>query len=231
MTHQVFESKLWQAITAVASGIVTSLLYDLVSHSTYVIQQVNSQYVLMPDSSNTKGTLLSVCGIFVLFFSIWGIIIFIIQIGTKVSKQLSFKNIQKISGRKLVFEYTKAKQQTIDLNNNFYTKSKGVSNISYIKLHLRDLSVIIVSLHAHFYPHNTLQKAHMKHYFRKPDHSTIISINNTISKYEFLTLIELLYLMVSQASLYARGNILMTCDCEEMFQMLKELKSIANFTE
>lgn len=231
MTNQVFESKLWQAITAVASGIITSLLYDLVSHSSYIIQPKGSHYMLISDNNDTARTFLTICSIFILFFSIWVIITLLIQISSNISKHLVFKKMKNISGYKLANEYAKAKEQTFNLNNNFFYKAKSISDITYIKLHLRDLSIIITSLHVHFYPHNLYQRSHIKHYFRKPEHTTIINIGNTISQYEFQALIELLKKMVEQASSYASEDILIAHDCKEMSWMLNDLTTITNFTK
>lgn len=229
MKTPILESKLWQAITAVASGVITDLLYDLLSPSSYTIQDVDSQYVLIPNSNNA--TWFSICVILMLFFSLWGIIILIIQISTKLSKHLGGKRKPHLCGYKLVTQYTKAKEETIKLNSIFDSEMSHTPNITYIKLYLRDLSIPITSLHAQFYPHTRHQKTNLKYFFRNPEHSTILSINNIISKYEFLALIALLQKMVLLASSHVHKDKLMEKDCKDLLTMLQELDTTVNAIE
>ena len=228
MKNQKNESELWKSITAVASGIMTSLLYDLVSQTSYILRQEGIQYVIVADDSNMKNTTFTIISIFLLFFSLWGIFTIIIQIVSRLSKQLRFKNMEHINGNILVNTIDRAKEQTISLKNRFNNESFNISDATLAKLQLRDLAAITTSLHVKFVPHNLYRKAHMKYNFRQPEHSTIISISNSVSKYEFLSLIELLYGLVNSASLHANGDKLMIKDCKEISSMLNDLKEVAD---
>lgn len=228
MKNQMSESKLWKAITAVASGIMTSLLYDLVSQTSYILRPEGNQYVIIADDSNMKNTTFAVISILLLFFSLWGVFTIIIQSASKLSKQLSFKKMEHISGNALVNAIDRAKEQTIYLKSSFNNESFSISDSTLAKLQLRNLAAIITSLHVKFVPHNLYRKNHMKYNFRQPDHSTIINISNSVSKYEFLSLIELLYDLVSNASLHTNGDKLMIKDCKEILTMLKELEEVTN---
>lgn len=231
MKNQISESKLWKAITAVASGIMTSLLYDLVSQTSYILRPEGMQYVLIADDNNVKNTTFAVISILLLFFCLWGVFTIIIQTASKFSKQLSFKKMEHISGNALVNAIDRAKEQTIYLKSSFNNESFGISDSTLAKLQLRNLAVIITALHVKFVPHNLYRKNHMKYNFRQPDHSTIINISNSISKYEFLSLIELLYDLVNSASLHTNGDKLMIKDCNEILTMLNELKKVVDSVE
>lgn len=228
MKSQISESKLWKAITAVASGIMTSLLHDLVSQTSYILRSEGMHYVIVANDSNMKNTTFTIVSIFLLFFTLWGIFTLIIQIASRLSKQLSFKKMEHISGNTLVNTIDKAKEQTIYLKNRFNNESLNISVATLAKLQLRNLALIITSLHVKFVPHNLYRKDHMKYNFRHPDHSTIINISNGVSKYEFISLIELLYDLVNTASLHTNEDKLMIKDCEEILKMLNELKEIAD---
>lgn len=58
MTNQLSESKLWKAITAVASGIITNLLCNILSHNSYIIRPSGDQYIVIPDDSNVKNDII-----------------------------------------------------------------------------------------------------------------------------------------------------------------------------
>lgn len=228
MTNKLSESKLWKAITAVASSIMTSLLYDLLSRTSYVMQKDGARYILTPDDSTAKNTILSIVIIVLLFFFLWGIFTATIQIGVKISRQLRFKEIEHISGKDLVKALNTAKANTLLLKKGFYDEQSNILNINFVVLHLTELAIIVSSLHAMFVPHNRQRKANIKDYFRQPNRSTIIGITNGVSKYEFMALIELLYKMTNDISSCSLQDELMTKDCSEMLAMLNELKEIAN---
>lgn len=226
MTNQLSESKLWKAITAVASSIITNLLYSFLSHSSYVLQPEGGQYIIIPSDSNTKNNALSFICILLLFFVLWGILSTVIPISTKIIKKIRFKKMKFHSRDDLVNTITRTKEQAINLRELFCNEQYLISNFDLAKLQIRTLATIISTLHAKFIPHDQQRRLHMKDNFRNPDYSSIININNGISKYEFLALIELLEKMVHNVSSHTEGDDLMEQDCSQMSDMLEELKNL-----
>lgn len=229
MKNQLFDSKLWKAITAVASGIMTSLLYDLLSSPSYVLHQEGVNYILTPDGNNAKSTFFSIIFILLLFLFLWGVFTAIILIGSKISKQLRFREPEYVNGKKLVATISEAKKKMLLLKDIYFCHEHGnITNIDFISLHLTELATIICSLHKNFIPCNKYRKSHMKDYFRHPDYSSIINITDSVSKYELLALIELLNKMVEIISSYNLEDELIDQDCGEMKTMLKDLKDVAD---
>ncbi|MBD5552676.1 MAG: hypothetical protein HDQ96_16170 [Lachnospiraceae bacterium] len=231
MTNQLSESKLWKAITAVASSIITNLLCSSLSHNSYIIQPNETQYIVISDNSNIKSNTLLFVGILLLFFALWGILSAAIPISTKLFKNIRFKKMKFHSRKDLVNTISLTKEQALNLKDIFYDEQYLTSNINFAKLKIRELSVIISTLHATFIPHNQQRKLHMKDNFRYPEHSSIININSSVSKYEFGALIELLQKMVNNVSLYANSDSLMEQDCLQMSAMLKDLNDLVSTIE
>ena len=231
MTNQLSESKLWKAVTAVASSIMTSLLCNFLSHGSYIIQPNGTQYLIVSDDSNMKSDALTFVGILLLFFVLWGILSVTIPISTKILKKVRFKKMKFYSRNDLVNTISTTKEQAINLEKFFYDEQYLVSNIDLAKLQIRTLAVIISALHAKFVPHNQQRKLHMKDNFRHPDHSSIININSGVSKYEFLALVELLQKMVHNVALHTNEDNLIQQDCIQMSAMLKDLKDLADAME
>lgn len=227
MTNQLSESKLWKAVTAVASSIMTSLLCNFLSHGSYIIQPNGTEYLIVSDDSNMKSDALTFIGILLLFFVLWGILSISIPISTKILKKVRFKKMKFHSRNDLVNTISMTKEQAINLKYLFYDEQYLISNIDLAKLQIRTLAVIISTLHAKFIPHNQQRRLHMKDNFRHPDHSSIISINSGVSKYEFLTLIELLQKMVHNVTLHTTEDNLIQQDCIQMSTMLNDLKDLA----
>lgn len=231
MNNQLYESKLWEAITAIASGIMTSLLYDLVSQTSYVIVQEGAHYVIVSSSDNTPNTVLAFFIILLLFFSLWGILNLIVCIGVKTFRQLKFKKRKRIDGRSLLEIFNNAKEQTTTLINVLENEKNLITCKNSATLHIRDLAVIITSLHDKFCKRNLHGKAYAKNYFRCPKHASIVTISEGISRYEFLSLLGILDKLVRDITTYAENDELMLQDCNELSVLLSEITVIGLSTE
>lgn len=119
----------------------------------------------------------------------------------------------------------------MDMNNFFNDNPFNQANIDFAKLKIRTLANMVTTLHAKFIPHNKQRKLHMKDNFRYPDHSSIISINSGISKYEFSALINILQKIIDNISLYTTENSLIRQDCIQMSAMLKDLNDFITTLE
>lgn len=231
MTNQLSESKLWKAVTAVASSIMTNLLCNFLSHGSYIIQPNGTQYLIVSDDSNIKNDALSFAGILLLFFVLWGILSVTIPISAKILKKIRFKKMKFHSRNDLVNTISMTKEQAINLKSIFYDEQYLASNMDLAKLQITTLAVIVSTLHAKFIPHNQQRRLHMKDNFRNPDHSSIININSAISKYEFSALIELLQKMVHNVALHTNEDNLIQQDCSQMSKMLNDLKELVDVME
>lgn len=227
MSNQLSESKLWKAVTAVASSIMTNLLCSFLSHSSYIIQPNGAQYTIISDDSNMKSNAFSFVCILLLFFALWGILSAAIPVSVKIIKKVRFKKMKFHSRTDLVNTISLTKEQAINLNSLFCDEQYLAANIDFAKLQVRTLAVIITTLHVKFVPPNQQRKLHIKDNFRNPDYSSIININSGISKYEFLALVELLEKMVNNITRYTNEDKLMQQDCIQMSTMLNELKDLA----
>lgn len=64
--HKQIEGKLWNAIAALTSGILTNLIYNEISSTSYVLEFLNGQYTLIQVNNNAWE---KIGLIFVTFFS------------------------------------------------------------------------------------------------------------------------------------------------------------------
>lgn len=230
MVNKLSESKIWKAIAAVASSIITNLLTNLLSHDSYVIQVSGTQYIISDDSNMEKDIFYFVATL-LLFFVLWGIFSIIISVSTKIYNKIKFRKIEFYSRKHLVNTVILIEEQAINLSNILYYNPSENFNIEFAKLKIRTLATMVSTLHAKFIPHNKQKKLHMKDNFRHLDYSSIININSGISKYEFLALIELLQNMVNDISSHANGECLMEQDCRQMATMLNDLNDFVTTLE
>lgn len=222
-----FETKLWSAITAVASGIITSLLSDFISNTSYILQQNEKQYILV-QTNNMYDTIFSISVILLTFFSLWAILTIIIQIGNKIYRQLKFNKLEKCTGTDLVNLICNTKEKLIKLNDRLYNKKNNIFNTDIAKLQIRELANIITTLHVKFKQYNQHKNIHMNKKFRHLNHASIINTSYGVSTYEFFAIINLLDKMLIDLSSLNRDDKLMKKDCNEMAQMLHDLKKIAD---
>lgn len=227
MSNQLSESKLWESITAVASSIMTNLLYNFISNDSYVVQPDGTQYIISSDTNNMKNNASAFVFTILIFFTLWGILLIAIHICPIISKQLKYKKIKFHSRSDLINELNTAKEQTLFLKDIFYNEQNIILNMDIAVLQMRTLASTVSSLHAKFIPHNKQQKKHMRDNFRHPTHSAIFNINGSISKYEFISLIRILEKMTYNMSLHTYGDELLNKDCKEMLKMLEDLKNLA----
>lgn len=227
MANQLSETKIWKAITAVASSIMTNLLCNFVSNESYVLRFDGAQYVITSDADSMRNNAVSFIGILLLFFILWGCLLIMIQIATKLTRQLKYRKMKFHSRNDLMTTVNEAKKTAIDLMKIYFDEQDLESNMDVAVLQFRTLAGIVSSLHVKFVPYNKQRKKHMKDNFRQHDHSSILNITRGVSNYEFLSLIQLLQKMAHNMSLHTNDNQLMQKDCLEMLKMLKDLECLA----
>ena len=224
--YKTFERKLRGAITALTSSILTSLICDVFSNTSYVLQTGEKQYMLTPTGNSFSG---SVVFVILIFSIIWIIISIIIPIGSRLKERVSYRKIDQPNGKTLVGTFNQSKEIALSLRPVFINEIGNVSDLDTIKLYTKDLANVITALHKKFKPHNKKMQKHIVDHFRKPAHSSIFNIDSGISDYEFSALIVMLKKMVVNAQKCEKNTNekLFLKDCNEMLDYLEELEKIS----
>ncbi len=224
--YKTFERKLRGAITALTSSILTSLICDVFSNTSYVLQTGEKQYMLTPTGNSFSG---SVVFVILIFSIIWIIISIIIPIGSRLKERVSYRKIDQPNGKTLVGTFNQSKEIALSLRPVFINEIGNVSDLDTIKLYTKDLANVITALHKKFKPHNKKMQKHIVDHFRKPAHSSIFNIDSGISDYEFSALIVMLKKMVVNAQKCEKNTNekLFLKDCKEMLDYLEELEKIS----
>lgn len=224
--YKTIEGKLRGAITALTSSILTSLIYDTISNTSYVLQTSEKQYTL---TSTGNSFWENIVFILLVFSIIWIIISIIIPIGLRLKEQVSYRKINQPTRKTLVSTFNQSKEIAASLRPVFMNEIGVALDLDMAKLYTKDLAKVITALHKNFKPHNQKIQKHIVDHFRKPAHSSIFNINSGISDYEFFALIAMLKKMVENVQNCATGTKeeLFLKDCKEMLNYLKELEKIS----
>lgn len=223
--YKTFEGKLRGAITALTSSILTSLICDTISNTSYVLQTDEKQYTLTTAGNSFSG---SVVFVLLVFSIIWIIISIIIPIGLRLKERISYRKIDQPNRKTLVSTFNRSKEIALSLRPVFINEIGSVLDFDMVKLYTKDLADVITTLHKKFKPHNQKMQKHIVDHFRRPAHSSIFNIDSGISNYEFSALIAMLKKMVENAQECdtKTSEELFLKDCEEMLSYLKELEEI-----
>lgn len=224
--YKLLERKLWNAIIVLTSGILTNLIYDEVSNTSYLFQTEDKQFTISQVSESLwKSIFVTVFT----FFIIWITILIISTITLKFIRRFHFKKVTKHSRKNLILSFERIKEETLNLEAIYPIENSNLANTNIIKLRLKSLATIITDLHRLFCPHNIKLKQSVKNLFRNYEHTSIINISEKISAYEFLSLISLLEEMISITENHSENDYLLIRDCTEMKSMLSELKTICTY--
>lgn len=224
--YKTFEGKLRGAITALTSSILTSLVCDAISDTSYVIQTGEKQYTLTATGNSSSG---SVVVVLLIFSIIWILISIIIPIGLRLKERVSYRKIDQPNRKALVSTFNWSKEIALSLRPVFINEIGTVLDLNMVKLYMEDLAGAITALHKKFKPHNQKMQKHIVDHFRRPAHSSIFNIDSGISNYEFSALIAMLKKMVENAQeceANAKEELFLK-DCKEMLDCLKELEKIS----
>lgn len=224
--YKTFEGKMRGAITALTSSILTSLICNAVSNTSYVLQTDEKQYTLMAAGNSFSG---SVVFVLLVFSIIWIVISIIIPIGLRLKERVSYRKIDQPNREALVSTFNRSKEIALSLRPVFINEIGTVLDLNMVKLYTKDLADVITALHKKYKPHNQKMQKHIVDHFRRPAHSSIFNINSGISNYEFTALIAMLKKMVENAQKCGTNTSeeLFLKDCKEMLDYLKELEKIS----
>lgn len=216
------EVKLRNAISALTSGVLTSLIYDSISSSSYILEIDGKQHIISSIETSSWG---AIGFILATFLFLWAIISVLIPLILRIKKRFEYAKIKRISSMELVRTLDIAKETIINLYPIFYPGDDTRYDSELVKLYSRDLASIILLLHKNFLPPNQKTRKIIMHYFRYSDHSSIITINKKVSAYEFRSIITLLRRMVICVIADCDDKLLRK-DCTEMKQALDELDDL-----
>ena len=223
--YKLIETKLWSALSALTSGVITSLIYDALSSSSYMVEIDGEQYMFTSIGISfweAGGLILST------FLMIWALISVIIPLLLRLRKRFTYDKIKRINAKELIRTLDETKESVVSLYPVFVRESTSMSDACFVNLYNRDLVKIILRLHSDFLPHNKKLRKIIEGYFRHQKHSSSIAIDRNISSYELDSLIALLREMVQSAKTNTYSDELMKKDCVEMEKALNDLNELVN---
>ena len=217
--YKSIEIKVWNVISMLTSGVLTSLIYGLLSSSSYNLN-IDGRYYEITSVGMNPWHAIGLAGL--TFFGIWVIISVLIPRILKIGKRFSYDKIKKITAKEAI----KALDDAGNAIKEFYL-AFNVRNNDYLKLYSRNLARIVLLLHRKLLPQNKQLRNRIRDsYFRNSEYDSIISIDQKISRYELASEINLLKYMVDQLDLVAGDDALLKKDCRQMNEALGDLEKL-----
>lgn len=217
--YKSIEIKVWNVISMLTSGVLTSLIYGLLSSSSYSLN-IGDRYYEITSVGMNPWHAIGLVGL--TFLGIWVIISVLIPRILKIRKRFSYDKIKKITAKEAIKALDDAGNAIKELYPAF-----NVRNNDYLKLYSRNLARTVLLLHRKLLPQNKRLRNRIRDsYFRNSGYDLIISIDQRISRYELASEIKLLKYMVGQLDLAAGDDALLKEDCREMNEALDELKEL-----
>ena len=135
--HKQIEGKLWNAIVALTSGVLTNLIYNEISSTSYVLEFLNGQYTLIQVNNNAWE---KIGLIFLTFFLVWAFISTIIPVALRIRQKIAYQKINRINNKNLTKSFDSAKNEALILRPFFVSEStKEIPNPDLALLHIKDL--------------------------------------------------------------------------------------------
>lgn len=218
-----FDSPLWGSISAIISGIMTSLIYPLVSTNNYVCIVEGKTF----DINQIPDPLLVTLGKMLLLLIVFGLLwIGIAFVPALWRKRFYYWKKKTYSNRDIC-------QLIANNSNQLLAISECRKNAEYCftaeifwKLKLRDLSAIIQSLYRAFISDNARSQSRMKDYFRKSFQSVL---GDQASMYQLVGLIDGIDLLLKEAESVTEtenSDNLLNSDCHVLREKLDYLKGL-----
>lgn len=222
-SYKSIEAKIWGSVSMLTSGILTSLIYGLLSDTSYSLVIDGQYYEIM----SVGGSLWHAIGIVVFtFLGIWVLIFLLIPRLLKVCKRLCYDRIKPVSVKEAIKVLDEANTTIKELYPIFCAEKNYPSQSDFLKLYSRNISKTVLLLHKSFLPKNKRARKKIESYFRQPQFSSIISINQKISVYELASVVDLLKKIVQELNCTAENDALLVKDCAGMNAYLTELEQL-----
>lgn len=179
------DNNIQNALFAVASSILTSILCDEFTDGNYVIQQTAEQIkIIQIREHNFVMQIFFIIGIYLI---IWCLITLLVPRIFHFLSRFRYPKIKNYSKKMVVSHYKETKHSILKLHGVICNEGKE-NDISYITLYTEELSCIINKMYATFCSPKEYNRKVIKSSFRKG-----VSINDIglfISPYEYYALIE-----------------------------------------
>lgn len=176
-------NKIASALTAVASGMLTDLIYDIIAAEYFEGQIIDGTIQIIKISQ--YNTFEKICLIIILFSFSWVLLSYCIPLISYFINLFRHYNIPKIDSEKLLNTYKECKEKIIELQER--TQNAINTNNSYIII-FSDISLLIIRLHKLFCSGKEQNKNIIKASFRS--NSTVNDIDIRISLYEYIAIID-----------------------------------------
>lgn len=222
--YKPIETKLWNDLSMLTSGVLTSLIYELLSGSSYQIDIEGRRYEI---TSIGMSGWCSFGLVVITFLGLWTLISVLIPWLLRIKQRFTYDKIKNISVKELIRTLNDSKASVKDLYPIFCAMDRNDQSEDLIKLHCRDLAKSILLLQRKFLPQNKRLRKNIEKHFRQHEHATIISIEQKLSGYELAAVIALLRKMVNQTKIVARNDALLSKDCTEMESALNKLDELS----
>lgn len=220
-SYKTVEAKLWNAVSMLTSGVLTNMIYGLLSGSSYELNVDGKHYEITSTGMNIWHAFAII--IFT-FLSLWALISVLIPFFLKIRKRFEYDKIERSTAKDLIRVLDETSESIKDLYLIF--DSANGKNKDLLRLHSRELAKAILRLHRTFLPQNKRLRKIIEKYFRQYTHATIVTIDQKVSGYELAAAVALLKNMVSQLKLVADNNTLLEKDCTMMEDKLNDLDQL-----
>lgn len=216
--YKKIETKLWNEVSMLTSGVLTSLIYGLLSEATYTLDIEGKLYEIKSTGMNPW---CAIALVVLTFFALWACISLLIPVLLRIRKRFVYDKVKKISAKELM--------KVLDETSNTVKKLYPVFNTEsgdLIRLYSRDIARIILLLHRYLLPQNIRLRKRIEAYFRYSEHASIITIDKKVSGYELAANLKLLKRMVTKLTRIAGNDALLSKDCKEMSAALADIEQL-----
>lgn len=215
-------NKVASAFTAVAAGMLTDMLYDLLAEEHFEGSVANETLEII--KINEYSVLQRICIIVFLFVFLWALFSYGIPLVGYWLNSLRTRNIPRLSKEEVSDRYKECKQEVIILQER-------TQNVTDPKAHLllfNDTCQVIIKLHKVFCSGKKENDNVVKNSFRTG--STIYDIGTKLSLYEYLAITEILQeiLTLSHNNIPVDSGDLVESDYKNILSFLKDLKMLLN---
>lgn len=226
MKKNIFESPLWGSISALLSGLITSLVIPLLSTTNFEYTIDGKKYFI----NQIPGSLLETLGKVILTLFVFGLLWTTLAfIPDALRRRFCYWKKKTYSNKDICKLIDKSVKQLMDIaecrkNTVYYLPPE-----TFWRLKLKELASIIQVLYCAFISENSRSKRRIGDYFRR-NHESILG--NQTSLYQVIGLINGIDLFLNEAEVAAeKENLdsLLKSDCQTLREKINCLKEITKW--
>lgn len=216
------EKKIWTALSAVASSVLTDAIYDEFSEISYELQTVGQKVIFVPRDTLAFGEKALIIGS--LFIVIWAVISLIMRGIDTLIDRLRFRNKKSFGADRIVADYNAARSIVLEVSN-FFNHANELSTITQNDILVRtgEFVTAINILHRSFCPETKRQSKVVKSTFRTG--SELCDVGKRITPYEYEAVVNIagdvleLWQAIDDIPMVAS-------DCEMINAAINDLKNV-----